>query len=235
MFEKIDCDKYILIFSYTGGKYFDEIRNDILRFFHPENIIEVYNLPGDLPKNPKTIVGKYSYGPLCQDDFCVAEIGAFCSFADGVSAVPNHPTNYITTHPMIYWGGENDGLKYAEYKDFWREDYYFDGVMPRGVLSQKRSVIGNDVWLGKNVTIINGANIGNGVVAGAGAVINRDIPDYAVVVGAPARIVRYRYNQEQIDALNKIAWWDWEDEKIRECYEDFYLPIDEFIKKHYEE
>ncbi len=80
--------------------------------------------------------------------------------------------------------------------------------------------------------ITNGANIGNGVIAGAGAIITKDVPDYAVVLGVPARIVRYRYTKEQIEKLNKIAWWDWPDEVIRKRYDDFYIGIDDFIKKY---
>ena len=96
----------------------------------------------------------------------------------------------------------------------------------------KKILIGNDVWLGRNVLITNGSNIGNGVIAGAGAVITKDVPDYAVVVGVPARIIRYRYEPDEIAALNRIAWWDWPDEKIRKNYNDFYLDIKEFIKKY---
>ena len=69
-------------------------------------------------------------------------------------------------------------------------------------------------------------------IAAAGAVITKDVPDYAVVAGVPARIIRYRFSTEQIEALNKIAWWDWPDEKIRECYDDFFENVDEFIRKH---
>lgn len=58
------------------------------------------------------------------------------------------------------------------------------------------------------------------------------MPDYAIVAGVPARIIKYRYNPEQIAALNRIAWWDWSDDDIRERYDDFYLSIDEFIKKY---
>lgn len=88
------------------------------------------------------------------------------------------------------------------------------------------------MWLGRNVIVTNYANIGNGVIAGAGTVITQDIPDYAVVVGAPARIVRYRYSSEEIEALNKIAWWDWSDDDISERYDDLYLPVGEFIRKY---
>lgn len=97
---------------------------------------------------------------------------------------------------------------------------------------EKYILVGNDVWLGRNVLITNSANIGNGVIAGAGAVITKDVPDFAVVAGSPARIIRYRYTQEQIMALNKIAWWNWPDEKIREYYDDFFEKVELFIAKH---
>lgn len=109
----------------------------------------------------------------------------------------------------------------------------FRGVEPKGRAEKlHRITIGNDVWLGANVIITNGANIGNGVIAGAGAVITKDVPDYAIVAGVPARIIRYRYTPEQIEALNRIQWWNWSDEEIRERYEDFYIPIEEFIAKY---
>lgn len=95
-----------------------------------------------------------------------------------------------------------------------------------------RIAIGNDVWLGKNVIITNFSDIGNGVIAGAGTVITKDVPDYAVIAGVPARIIRYRYLPDQIEALNKIAWWDWTDDEIRERYDDLYLNIEDFIKKY---
>lgn len=88
------------------------------------------------------------------------------------------------------------------------------------------------MWLGRNVIVTNSANIGNGVIAAAGAVITKDVPDYAVVAGIPARIIRYRYTHEQIEALNRIAWWNWTDDEIRERFDDFYLPIEEFIRKY---
>ena len=113
------------------------------------------------------------------------------------------------------------------------KDGIWGGVNTRGNLYKTKKIkIGNDVWLGQNVLITNGSNIGNGVIAGAGAIITKDVPDYAVVVGVPARIIRYRYTPEQIKELNKIAWWDWTDEEIRDRFEDFYLPIEDFLKKY---
>lgn len=62
-------------------------------------------------------------------------------------------------------------------------------------------------------------------IAGAGSIITKDVPDYAVVVGAPARIIRFRYSPSEIESLNKIAWWDWTDDEIRERSDDFYVTV----------
>lgn len=181
-----------------------------------------------------TEIGKYSSGPICCNHQFIESIGAFCSFAEGVCVHGNHAMQYITTHPMLYKGSANAPLEnQLPYEEYSEAPWYFEGVAPKGTIkNEKRITIGNDVWLGRNVVIINYSNIGNGVIAGAGSIITHDIPDYAVVVGVPARIIRYRYNPEQITALNKIKWWDWPDEKIRERFDDFYLPVDEFIEKY---
>lgn len=178
-------------------------------------------------------IGKYSSGPLCSSNL-VESIGAFCSFAIGTAVVMNHPMEFITTHNLLFGTGKRALFGDTEIDKNAR--YYFEGVEPRAKLPKtKRITIGNDVWLGQNVLITNGANIGNGVIAGAGAVITKDVPDFAIVVGVPAKIIRYRYTPEQIEKLNKIAWWDWQDEVIRDRYDDFYLPIDAFLKKYYKE
>lgn len=177
-----------------------------------------------------TKVGKYSYGPLC-DHWLVESVGAFCSFAAGVDVVENHAINYVSTHPFLYYGTKD--LYKVTYEECKEEVWYFKDITPKGQADKlKKIIIGNDVWLGKNVTITNGSNIGNGVIAGAGAVITKDVPDYAVVAGVPARIIRYRYTQEQIKKMNEIRWWDWPDDKIWEFYGDFYEDIDTFIRKH---
>ena len=97
----------------------------------------------------------------------------------------------------------------------------------------QRIKIGHDVWFGKNVTVTTSVStIGNGVIAAAGAIITKDIPDYAIVAGVPARVIRYRYSDSQIKSLNRIRWWDWTDDEIRSRFEDFYIPIEDFIKKY---
>ena len=97
--------------------------------------------------------------------------------------------------------------------------------------AEEKIVIGNDVWIGRNATILGNVTIGNGAIIGAFSVIAKDVPPYAVVVGNPQVIKRYRFTSSQIEELLKIKWWDWPDEKV-EKYKDDFLNIDLFIEKH---
>ena len=96
----------------------------------------------------------------------------------------------------------------------------------------KRCIIGHDAWIGHGAIIEAGVQIGIGAVVGSGAVVTKDVPPYAIVAGVPAKILRYRFTREQIDALLHIRWWDFKDEDIRSNFHDFLLDIDTFIKKY---
>lgn len=222
----IDCKEYVLILAAIGEAIYGKLKEDVLQYISEENVAELNSMKSKLENRSSGKSGKYSYGPLC-NHWLVEKVGAFCSFAIGCDAVENHPVEYVSTHPFLYWGGENDSMHDVPHP------YNMKDVIPKGcVKANKKSLIGNDVWLGKNVLITNGANIGNGVIAAAGAVITKDVPDYAVVGGVPAKIIRYRYTPEQIEALNRIQWWNWSDDEIRKRYDDFYLPIEEFVAKY---
>lgn len=94
-------------------------------------------------------------------------------------------------------------------------------------------VIENDVWIGAHSTIMSGIKIGNGAVIGATSTITKDVPPYAIVAGNPAKLIRYRFTEEQIISLLKIKWWDWHEQKIKdEAIDMWSTNIDEFIKKH---
>ena len=97
-------------------------------------------------------------------------------------------------------------------------------------IRDNRSVeIGNDVWIGANVIILPGVKIGDGAVLAAGAVVTKDVEPYAIVGGVPAKVSRYRFDQEMIEAFLRIKWWEWSVEKIEENIELFYQP-EEFYK-----
>ena len=93
--------------------------------------------------------------------------------------------------------------------------------------------IGNDVWIGATSTIMSGVTIGDGAVVGAGSTITKDVPPFSIVAGNPGKIVKYRFTKEQIEKLLQIAWWNWEEFKIKENAMLMWSSnIDEFIKKH---
>lgn len=219
----LNRDSYTVLFTCANPDVYDEVLQNLKHYFSENNIVEIFTKK-EREGGGKTQCGKYSYGPLC-DHQLVKSVGAFCSFAIGCDVTANHPVDLISSHPFLY---NSSNEVFAR--------WYFPNVKPRDYVRKlSRIKIGNDVWLGKNVIITNGANIGNGVIAGACAVITKDVPDYAVVLGVPARIVRYRYTSEQIKKLNKIEWWNWTDELIRERYDDFFINIDNFIDKYYRE
>lgn len=208
----IDCQEYNMVFTCNNNEIYDELLKMAKEYVPKENIIELF---------PRYKVGKYSYGPIIESKATVEEIGAFCSFAPGSAVVGNHDV-YISSHEFLSYNG------------IWEQHPgYIPGTEVKKPRYIEKTIIGNDVWVGRNAIIIAGVKIGNGAIIGAGAVVTKDVPDYAVVAGNPAKIIKYRYSAEQIKKMNEIAWWNWSDEKIRKYQSDFYLDIDEFIGRHY--
>lgn len=142
------------------------------------------------------VIGENTYVvPGCTIVDSRTRIGKFCSIAKNVSiGTTMHPLQALTTHPVSYTG-EADHLRIPPEN---RVD--FQNKTPVN--------IGNDVWIGLNAVIMDGVTIGDGAVIGTGAVVTRDIPPYAVAVGIPARVIRYRFEPEIIERLLKTRWWD---------------------------
>ena len=93
----------------------------------------------------------------------------------------------------------------------------------------KDVVVGNNVWIGDSVIILPGVNIGNGCIIGAGSVVTKDIPDYAIVAGNPAKLIRYRFNDKTIQYLNNLQWWDLNKSELLKIKDKF--NIEKFIYK----
>ncbi len=128
-------------------------------------------------------------------------IGKFCQIASGIKFImngANHRMNSVTTYPFNIMG---NGWEKVTPK---LEDLPFKGD----------TIIGNDVWIGQNVTILPGVHIGDGTIIGANSVVTKDIPPYHIAGGNPCKIIRKRFNEEFIDYLEEIKWWDWEEDKI---------------------
>ena len=159
-------------------------------------------------------IGKYTYGYSISDIAKGTKIGAFCSIASGVKiGAMNHPTNFISTNPFLYYSSR--------------------GFIDKDIeISQKEPVvIEDDVWIGANSIVLPGVKIGKGAIIGAGAVVTKNVQPYAVLGGVPARVIKYRFNENLISKLIKIDWAKWDDKKIRENIELFYDP-EKFIEKN---
>ena len=190
-------------------RIFSKIKGFIRRFSGESEEIKDY------------IIGQYSYGNprilRFKGDECCVTIGKFCSIASEVEIFVggNHNANWITTYPV-------------------RIMMNLDGKYSDGHPSSSGDVvIGNDVWIGRGATILSGCHIGDGAIIGARAVVAKDIPPYAIAVGNPVRVVKYRFDDEQIQNLLAIRWWDWELDKIKENTDLLCSPdIEQFICKH---
>jgi serine acetyltransferase len=96
----------------------------------------------------------------------------------------------------------------------------------------KITSIGHDTWIGHGSLIKAGVKIGNGAVIGQGSVVTKDVLPYSIVAGVPAKLIRYRFKPEVIEAIEKIEWWNWSKEKLQNNYMDFRKDVNSFIKKH---
>jgi len=190
-------------------------RKRVRRKFYPSPTYITYtkNLLGDQYE-----IGEYTYGKpdiISWGKEATLKIGKYCSISRDVVILleSEHRTDWISTYPFSIFLEEGRSIN--------------------GHPSTKGDItIGNDVWIGFNVIILSGVTIGDGAVIGAGSVVVKDVPPYAIVSGNPARIVRYRFNEETIQKLLQIRWWDWPDEKVKE---NIHLissdSIDVFLKK----
>jgi acetyltransferase-like isoleucine patch superfamily enzyme len=145
-------------------------------------------------------VGEFSYGVPGVKTWGVdgkLHIGRYCSFAGGVEVLlgGNHRTDWVTTYPF--------------------NALHPDARHIKGHPSTNGDVnIGNDVWVGQRCVILSGVTVGDGACLAAESVVTRDVPPYSIVGGNPAKIIRYRFNEQQIAALLVIKWWEWNEPKI---------------------
>jgi virginiamycin A acetyltransferase len=165
-------------------------------------------------KSPQIIVGDYTYYDDVEDTANFEKnvlylfefmndrliIGKFCQIATGVRFImngANHAMDGVSTYPFKVFGKS------------WSE-------IPMNVVSKGDTVIGNDVWIGNNVTIMQGITVGDGVIIGTNSLVTKNVEPYTIVGGNPAKPIRKRFSDKDIDALVKLAWWNWPVDKITE-------------------
>ena len=141
-----------------------------------------------------SVIGDYSYVGR-RSSLVMAEIGKYCSIAgDSTIGMGNHTLRYLSTSSLFTEKRNGTGASWCD---------------SQSLIPYKKITIGNDVWIGTHSMILGGVKIGDGAVIGAGAVVTKDVPPYAVVGGVPAKIIKYRFPQDMIDELLKIRWWDY--------------------------
>lgn len=165
--------------------------------------------------NPQIQVGEYSYYDDPEDSEGFARnvlylfpfigdrliIGRYCAIARGATFVmngANHRMSGFSTYPFNIFGNG------------WERST----PLPQELPYKGDTVVGNDVWIGYEAMLMPGVRVGDGAIIAARSVVSADVPGYAIVGGNPARVLRMRYDDAQIERLLRIAWWDWDADKV---------------------
>lgn len=166
-------------------------------------------------------IGKYSY--IGYNSVVKGKIGKFCSISHNVTFLTGaHPTTkFVSTHPAFYSLGKQCGLSFVKSQKFC-ENPKLDG-------SPYSIEIGNDVFIGEGTTLIGPIRIADGAIIGAHSVVTKDVGPYEIVVGSPAKTLRKRFDNEKIEFLQNIEWWN-KDKQWLYDNADLFEDIDEFAR-----
>lgn len=183
------------------AKFFKKIRLSAIRnsIIHKSSKVE----SGSLFYNSQ--MGKYSY---CGYDCEVinTKIGNFTSIANNVViGGANHPMDWVGMSPVFYEGRDSVTKKFSKF------------ILPNATACQ----IGNDVWIGRSAIVLSGVTISDGAVVGAGSVVTKDVPPYAIVAGNPAKFIRNRFDDDTVSQLININWWSFSDSKLHSLAHTF--------------
>ena len=152
----------------------------------------------------KVRIGAFSYINNGTTLFYTTRVGRYCSIGKKceIGAV-DHPIDWLSSSSIQY-----NIAEHFEYTP------YCDGFAQKPFETPEGAVIGNDVWIGSLVFVKAGVTIGDGAIVAAGSVVTKDVPPYAIVGGVPAKVIRYRFDPQQIEKLLALAWWEYELDRL---------------------
>lgn len=212
------------ICNYLLKKKYAKAKNCIFKYgatINKNTEFEGYNL---LDEGTKVTNSKFGYASYIgyNSRMSLCNVGKYTSIGPMFSSViGTHPTSqFVSSHPAFYSLAKQTGFTYASKQMFCEIENKFNGY---------DVLIGNDVWIGANVTVIGGISIGDGAIVAAGAVVTKDVPPYAIVGGVPAKIIRYRFDEDDIEFLINLKWWD-KDEKWIKKNANYFFDIKCFRK-----
>ena len=188
------------------------IRSSLSKILRQLGLKDEFELPKRYPNHR---FGSGTYGNLIIRDFLgvdAVSVGSYTSIGPGVQIMlgADHRVDWVTTYPF--------NINWPEFSDI--------GGHPK---SNGSVFIGSDVWIGLETVIMSGVTIGDGAVIGARSVVTKDIPPYAIAVGSPAKVIKYRFDPSIVERLEKIKWWTWSETTIRKAVPDLLsLKIEEF-------
>lgn len=199
------------------------LRNGARHIKHiPQRLAQIYlgrdvAVLNRLKRQGRVTFGAWSYGvPTIYHfihDTTALRVGSYTALGGTIMLGGEHAADRVTTFPHRIWMGmEGAG-----------EDGF---PVPTG-----DTIIGSDVWFCYGAMLLSGVNIGDGAIVAGGAVVVKDVPPFAIVGGNPAKLIRYRFNEEQIAALMEIKWWDWPEDEVRKAVPLLSGPdVDAFIE-----
>lgn len=190
------------------------IRNILSSFIHRNNSIKDYSILSlsskisncsfeeEVRVSPKVEISNTKVSYLSSigrySKIVHSEIGKYCAISwDTTINAISHPYNHLTVSAFPYVP-------------------YVGNFVKERKQSYQKVIIKNDVWIGANSVIMPGVTIGNGAIIGAGAVVTKNVPDYAIVAGVPAKIIKYRFSEDIIKRLLELKWWDLDPQIIKE-------------------
>jgi acetyltransferase-like isoleucine patch superfamily enzyme len=183
----------------------------------------------DIPKG-NVQIGKHTSGIPFIMSYSKTDrviIGKFCSIAAGVVMIPS--VGHVP--PEGLWNFRVSTYPLARLRrKGWQSQYSLPNEGKGNFV-----LVGNDVWIGARAIILSGVRIGDGAIVGAGAVVSRDVPPYAVVAGVPAKIVKFRYANDKVEKLLRIGWWNWSEKKILANMDYFHGDVGVFVEKFFKQ